>query len=148
MVKATLNKVLKIAPYLREADKQEILIKKTTIKEALKKGYRNSYDCRCLVLHSKIIGVFGVTEQGVIWFLGADEMNEHSFYFVRKGKEVINEWLKTHSLLFNVVDSRNTTHIKWLKVIGAEVNQDSYFLINGVKFYFFTITRKNKNVII
>lgn len=148
MKKATLNEVLEIAPYLREADRQEILIKNTTIEKAIKTAYENSYDCRCLKLNKKVIGIFGISQQGIIWFLGADEMNKHSFYFVREGKRVTQEWLKEHKTLFNIVDSRNITHIKWLKIIGAEVNQDDYFLINDVKFYFFKLTRRKSDVIV
>lgn len=141
---AAMDDVLNITYHLRAADIKEITIKGNTPKEALLRAYENSYECKILLLKNKRIGIYGISSKGIIWFLGTDEIEKHPFFFVRTGKKVIDKWLKKHKTLWNIVDSRNITHIKWLKLMGAKINCTKKFIINEVQFYTFSIVRKRE----
>ena len=143
-VKAVKGDVFKLAHHLRTDDINEIEAKGKTPLQALEQAFVSSYECMKLVKNNQIIGMYGISKHGIIWFLGTDEMENNPFYFVREGKKVINKWLKTHKTLWNIVDSRNRTHIKWLEVIGAKFNKHRYLIINGVRFYPFSITRERE----
>lgn len=142
---AATDDVLNITYHLRAADIEEIIIKGSTAKDALLNAYKNSYECKVLLLKNKRIGIYGISPKGIIWFLGTDDIEKHPFFFVRTGKKVINKWLKKHKILWNIVDSRNITHIKWLKLIGAKINYTKKIIINGVRFHPFSIVRKREN---
>jgi hypothetical protein len=38
--------------------------------------------------------------------------------FLRKSKEQLQQLFSNYSVLFNVVDARNTVHIRWIKHMG------------------------------
>lgn len=116
----------KLAPHLRQADLDEIKASSGRSPEgALLFGIRYSKRAYTAVSHSgDIIAIFGVgsgaTEgRGIVWLLGSDIINEVAYEFLRNSKAWIQRlYGDDYTQLWNVVDTRNTVHIRWLRWLG------------------------------
>ena len=64
----------------------------------------------------KIAGMAGVGKQGDIWMLCTPVIYEKPILFAREAKRYVDS--RTEPLLWNIVDSRNTVHLKLLKFLG------------------------------
>lgn len=138
---SVLEDVKELTPNLRQADINEVTALGSEPYKSLLKGFIFSDKCFSAKLQNKTIGMFGVSSYnmpkgfGVIWFLGSDECTKHPVTFVKQGIKYINKYLLKYDILLNIVDSRNTSHIKWLKAIGMTVTNPTN--INNIKFYQF-----------
>ena len=64
----------------------------------------------------KTAGMAGVGEQGDIWMLCTPDIHRYPITFAREAKRYVDS--RTEPLLWNIVDSRNTVHLKLLKFLG------------------------------
>ncbi len=64
----------------------------------------------------KSAAIGGVENDGKIWMLCTDSVKEYPRTFARDCKRMIDS--RPEKLLWNVVDKRNTTHIKLLRFLG------------------------------
>ena len=64
----------------------------------------------------KIAGMAGVGQQGDIWMLCTPVIYEKPILFAREAKRYVDS--RTEPLLWNIVDIRNTAHLKLLKFLG------------------------------
>ena len=64
----------------------------------------------------RIAGLAGIQNDGRIWMLCTNVIDEYPIHFIREAKRFIDK--RTEPILFNVVDKRNTLHLKLLKHIG------------------------------
>jgi hypothetical protein len=93
----------------------------------------------------KIECVFGLGEQskdiGIPWFLSTDKFNEFKLIFGRESIKVVQTMLTLYPFLTNIIDSRNTESIKWLKWLGfyVDINHPVY-LLGGHCFYKFSMS--------
>ena len=66
--------------------------------------------------------MFGVQGQigkdAAVWMLASKDIEKVTIPFLRQNKAVINFINQLHPVLHNVVDARNTLHLKWLKWCG------------------------------
>lgn len=69
-----------------------------------------------------ICGMFGVQGQlgkdAFVWMLASDEIQKIAIPFLKQNRKVIDYLNKLHPVLHNVVDARNTLHLRWLKWCG------------------------------
>lgn len=71
-------------------------------------------------------GVFGVAPAphesgvGVPWMLATERLEKHTLQFLRECRFQVAELQRGYRLLRNLVDARNTVHIKWLAWCGFE----------------------------
>lgn len=65
----------------------------------------------------KAAAIGGVSNEGQLWMLSTPDIHECPRLFLRETKR----WVDTrpHKLLWNIVDKRNTTHLKYLKYLGC-----------------------------
>ena len=66
--------------------------------------------------NGKTAGVAGVQQGGLIWMLCTPEVEKYPHTFARQAKKFIDS--RTEPLLWNIVDKRNTVHLKLLQFIG------------------------------
>jgi hypothetical protein len=112
-----------LAPRLRAADVQEIKAAIGDPPEAvLERSIEWSEPCFAAVKDAEtVIALFGAVpelndhEIGIVWLLGSDELANHPFYFLRNSRKWVDELQGLYPVLWNCVDARNETHIKWLK---------------------------------
>ena len=64
----------------------------------------------------KTAGLAGVGQNGVIWMLCTPEIERHPIRFAREAKRYVDN--REEPLLWNIVDCRNTVHLKLLKFLG------------------------------
>jgi hypothetical protein len=68
------------------------------------------------VPNGKTAGMAGVQEGGKVWMLCTPAIHEYPLTFAREAKRFIES--RTEELLWNIVDKRNTAHLKLLKFLG------------------------------
>jgi len=64
----------------------------------------------------KTAGMAGVGQQGDIWMLCTPDIHRYPITFAREAKRYVDS--RTEPLLWNIVDIRNTAHLKLLKFLG------------------------------
>jgi hypothetical protein len=64
----------------------------------------------------KTAGLAGVGEGGVIWMLCTPDVQRYPITFAREAKRYVDS--REEPLLWNIVDCRNTVHLKLLKFLG------------------------------
>lgn len=77
--------------------------------------------------------VFG---EHIVWMLCTYRVEEKPVMFLRKTKEIYEEYINKYKHMLNYVWEKNTVHVKWLKWLGAHFD-GSYKIINGEKFLYF-----------
>ena len=68
------------------------------------------------VPNGKTAGMAGVNEGGKVWMLCTPAIHEFPLTFAREAKRFIES--REEKLLWNIVDKRNTAHLKLLKFLG------------------------------
>ena len=68
------------------------------------------------VPNGKTAGLAGVQEGGKIWMLCTPAIHDYPLTFAREAKRFIES--REEKLLWNIVDKRNTAHLKLLKFLG------------------------------
>ena len=66
--------------------------------------------------NGKTAGLAGVQEGGKIWMLCTPAIHDYPLTFAREAKRFIES--REEKLLWNIVDKRNTAHLKLLKFLG------------------------------
>ena len=132
---------------LRQQDKDEVRASSGLDSEgALALSLEAQSECYVMVHEGEVFGVIGlsITEVtgepvGVPWLLATDEIINHQFSLCRKARETIGRWYAELGVLANLVDSRNSVAIKWLKWLGFHVEtQETYTMFDpDIPFYLF-----------
>ena len=68
------------------------------------------------VPNGKTAGMAGVDEGGLIWMLTPPAIEEYPHTFAREAKRFVER--RKEPLLWNIVDERNTVHLKQLRFLG------------------------------
>ena len=68
------------------------------------------------VPNGKTAGLAGVDKGGIIWMICTPAIHEYPITFAREAKRFVES--RTEPLLWNIVDKRNTVHLKLLKFLG------------------------------
>ena len=67
------------------------------------------------------MGLCGVVSDGCIWMICTDELfttKKYRIQLIRKGREWVDNLLKSYKVLYNFVYAENHSAIKWLKSLG------------------------------
>ena len=117
--------------------------------EALTQSLAASPNAMMGFYKGRVVCMYGVAEMsilsnvGVPWLLGTDEIEKHSKYFLRQNRHYMKEIKRKYSLLINFVDARNTVAIRWLKWLGFEVFDAQPFGPDDVPFRRFEMSMKH-----
>jgi hypothetical protein len=71
-----------------------------------------------------IIGLFGVSPYpgdknvGAVWMVATDELPKYTRQFLRETRRWVKVMQDHYPILWNIVDTRNTVHVKWIKWCG------------------------------
>lgn len=149
IVESVLNDVYELAPYLRQDDINEIKALGYKPEQSLLRGFIYSDVCYSVKYKNKVIGMFGTANYnlpdkwGSIWFLGSDETINFPITFIKEGKKLLEQAFQKYDIIINAVDSRNTSHIRYIERIGLTISNP--IIINGYKFLqFYGIKNKEK----
>ena len=64
----------------------------------------------------RIAGLAGIQDDGRIWMLCTNVIDDYPMHFLREAKRFIDS--RSDPILWNVVDKRNTLHLKLLRHLG------------------------------
>lgn len=79
-----------------------------------------------------------------IWLLGTERLAAHPLRLTREAKATLKELFeRTGAVAFvNFISPENTVHLKWIKVLGAELGDPIPYGMNGEPFVPFNIRRE------
>ena len=133
---------------LRDADEKEVIAAGNKDGEdALRQSYARSTLRYTVQLDGAPVAMYGIVPESLVgeaanvWFLGAPEMSRIKKTFVKVSRKVIADFLLEYPRLWNVVDSRYVSAIRWLESCGAVFHKEP-IMLGGVEFYGFTIRRQ------
>ena len=88
----------------------------------------------------KTAGLAGVGDGGAIWMLCTPEIHRYPITFAREAKRFVDS--REEPLLWNIVDCRNTVHLKLLKFLGFKFLRKVIFGPNDIEFIEFCRVRR------
>ena len=140
---AVTTDIYDISPRLRTADLSEIEAASGLPPEvAILPGLGPDSRCIAIEYDHQVCGLFGVVGRrgppGIVWMVATPELERNRFQFLRSCRSWIDRLRRPHPFLFNIVDSRNTLHLRWLEWAGAEFTGGSE-IRRGVLFKEFVI---------
>ena len=97
------------------------------------------------VPNGKTAGLAGVQEGGQIWMLCTPAIHDYPFTFAREAKRFIES--REEKLLWNIVDKRNTAHLKLLKFLGFKFLRELEHGPNKLTFIEFCRVRTSNNAV-
>ena len=95
------------------------------------------------VPNGKTAGLAGVQEGGKIWMLCTPAIHDYPLTFAREAKRFIES--REEKLLWNIVDKRNTAHLKLLKFLGFKFLRELEHGPNKLTFIEFCRVRTNND---
>jgi hypothetical protein len=135
--------VLSLAHRLRQADQEEIRAASGgTPLQALRQGFYDSTYPQTVVDAADFpLAMFGAVpanaKTAYVWMLASDDLLKYRFEFLRNCRREVDALHFTRPHLSNVVDSRNTLHIKWLLWCGFTITSQVPVGPYNMPFYFF-----------
>ena len=133
----TLEAAIEVASDLRPEDRREVeeghgVDPFTSIVSKAQEG-----SCVYFTMpNGRTAGMAGVEEDGLIWMLTTTAIYEYPFAFTRGAKKFVK--IYSHKTLWNIIDKRNTVHLKLLKFLGFEFLEEIFYGPNNlpfIKFY-------------
>ncbi len=94
------------------------------------------------VPNGRTAGMAGVSSDGAIWMLCTPAINDYPITFAREAKRYVEG--RSERLLWNVVDKRNTVHLKLLKFLGFKFLRELLFGPNNLPFIEFCYVCRSK----
>ena len=82
--------------------------------------------------NGKTAGMAGVGEDGLIWMLCTPVIYDYPTAFARGAKRFVES--RTEPLLWNIVDRRNTVHLRLLKFLGFKFLREIFHGPNQLSF--------------
>lgn len=123
-----------IADNMRDADRVEVKASHGHLpNEALRQGLQVSHECYTAVLEDGTpAAMFGCCSTayphlGGVWFLASTEAEKLMYGrdFLTLPPVFFDNWHKKYQNLFNIVDKRNQTSLRWLKRLGFKTIAES-----------------------
>ena len=135
-----LHDICELAPNLRSEDKREVETLGKTSEQALLSGYLFGKVCRSIINnYGQVVGMYGVVpadnKTGLVWMLGSDKLKKIKRPFLRESRTEVEGMNTLFPHLWNIIDSRNEMHLKWIKWCGFKIIGER--MVNNVKFYEF-----------
>lgn len=139
-----------LAPRMRAADVAEVRALGYTPMQALTSSVMNTKMPVAIMQDGRPIALFGAGETleplaGNVWLLGSEELTQgrNLMRFIRECRPWIDALHEQYPLLGNVVDERNTVHIRWLQWCGFTfINRHESYGAEGRPFLEFLRHRK------
>ena len=129
----TLEAAYQVASQLREDDRRECeeghgIIPTIQIPIASTEGFCVSFN----VPDGRIAGLAGIHDKSRIWMLTTPAIEDFPHHFAREAKRFIDN--RPEPYLWNIVDKRNTIHIKLLKFLGFTFHEEVKHGPNNLSF--------------
>lgn len=129
---ATLEDCAFIAPRLRQADLTEMeALDGGDPYEGIVESFRASPIANVMEHNGEPFAIYGGAPDdlcsdstvGISWLLGTDALKDHSVWFIRNCRDLLDEVHEHFPTLHNYADVRNTVHIRWLRWSGFTMGE-------------------------
>ena len=129
----TLEAAIEVASNLLPEDRREVEEGHgVDVKETLLKAVQKPSCVYFTTPNGKTAGMAGVEPGGQIWMLCTPAIHDYPIWFARQSKRYVER--QKDKLLWNVVDKRNTVHLKLLKFLGFKFLREVEFGPNKLSF--------------
>lgn len=137
---ATVDDAKYLAPLLRMEDRRECLTVTGKAPEDVLPGSVALSTASYTIISPDTglpIGLFGVSpsglvRRGLVWMLATDDLPRYALKFLRSSKRVLDSLHDHYPHLWNIIDTRNELHMKWVKWCGFKFGR--HHLIKDVPF--------------
>ena len=129
----TIEAALKVAFNLRPEDRREV--EEGHGLDPMERLVWAAQNLSCVYFttpNGKTAGMAGVGPDGAIWMLCTPAIHEYPVTFAREAKRFVES--RTEPLLWNIVDKRNTVHLKLLKFLGFKFLREIKYGPNNLSF--------------
>ena len=134
---AKVDDILEFSKNIRKMDAKEVeFVSGKPFKDHLGFLLTHVEDVRVIKCDGVILGIgnwyqeqldWGLYSPGVVgWMLLTNAVEDHKIEFLRWSKEIVKTLLDAYPAITNVVDSRNTLHVKYLDFLGASFWEDPF----------------------
>lgn len=142
---ATLEHAHMMAPKMRKADADEVWASCHYLPlDCLIYSVKHSQMAWTAFYDGEVICIFGLrpvtmlSDEAYVWMLGTDLIESEAKTFLRESKSWVRFMSGKYSRIFNYVDKRNKTAIRWLKWLGFTFEKDAKpYGKEGLPFYHF-----------
>ena len=129
----TLEAAIEVASHLRLEDRREVeeghgVDSFTSLISKAQEGSCVYFE----VPNGKTAGMAGVEDDGCIWMLTTNAIYDYPLTFARESKRYVER--HSNKTLWNIVDKRNTIHLKLLKFLGFEFSEEIFHGPNNLPF--------------
>lgn len=137
-----------VAERLREADRVEVYeATRRSPEDALTSSIKRSDRTATIRFDGSPMAIFGVgkptilSDVGVPWMLGTDELPKHARELLPHGPRVVQNMMRGHEVLRNMVHDENRASIRWLKSMGFRMSEPAKVGWRGGMFRMFEIRK-------
>jgi hypothetical protein len=100
--------------------------------ESLPLSIQNGISVYFTVPNGRTAGLAGIQTGGVVWMLTTPAIHDYPITFAREAKRFIDS--RTEPLLWNIIDKRNTVHLKLLRFLGFKFIREITYGPNNLSF--------------
>lgn len=144
IVPATVEHAAAIAANVRDADRDELWASsRSTPLRAMQRGMAGSANPLTAIYEGEPAAMFGVwpfselSGKGAAWMVGSRVLEQHGAQrdLLRLSRPVVDYWADQYpQLLYNFVDARNTSAIRWLGWLGFQFDDAIPYGVDGLPF--------------
>lgn len=130
--------ILEAAEFLREADRMEAEARCPwgAISGLWESWKASKNNWAITTSEGEVAFIGGITEDGEVWMVGTEWFpTKYHPNFLRNCRWFVDTLNEAYPRLHNIVDSRNTLHLRWLEWCGFTIDRDHPQIINGVPFF-------------
>lgn len=138
VVPATIEHAERMALFMRNEDRAEVLALGYSPLDALRSSLAESEIAETALLGERIVAMWGAIPQtqfghkAFMWMLGTDLVPKHPRELLRGSKSFIDHVQRTYPMLECLVDTRYTKAVRWIHWMGFKSCFE--FPINDVQF--------------
>lgn len=147
-VKPTKEMMHTIAEDMRCADRAEVWASNhLTPIEALERGLSASDFVAVITVNDMPMAMCGLVKRdilsgkGFIWMLATEESTNHKREFLVYGRKLVDEMLNECPYLCNMVHTKNTKSIRWLRWLGFTIDEPVKYGPDDELFHLFYLQR-------
>lgn len=144
IVPATREHCIELAENMTPANVAECAASGVTPEAAVVGSVVVSREPMTMLADGRVLAIYGIMEPTLLstsaspWVLATD-VTQHSKWFLRTSKRVLDEWRSQYKSLANYVDARHTVSIRWLQWLGYELAEPAPFGPKGALFRRFSM---------
>ena len=138
----TMEAAVEVASNLRDDDRREVVEGHGHFPLlSIPQGAFNGDSIYFVMPNGKTAGLAGVQEGGRIWMVCTPDIHDYQIGFARESKRFIES--REEPLLWNIVDKRNTAHLRLLKFLGFKFLRELEYGPNKLTFIEFCRVRSS-----